>query len=70
VDACDSGLANIGTWSWGAMGLAFLYEQLNLTSSSNVGSVGGYMSLACGNIYNFFFKVKRKCIVSCMTLVC
>jgi hypothetical protein len=38
-------LDDIGTWSWGAMGLAFLYEQLNLTSSSNVGSVGGYMSL-------------------------
>jgi len=38
-------LANIGTWSWGAMRLAFLYEQLNLTSNSNVGSVGGYMSL-------------------------
>ena len=38
-------LANIGMWSWGAMGLAFLYEQLNLASSSHVGSVGGYMSL-------------------------
>ena len=37
--------ANIGMWSWGAMGLAFLYEQLNLASSSHVGSVGGYMSL-------------------------
>ncbi|KEH42247.1 transmembrane protein, putative [Medicago truncatula] len=31
--------------SWGVMGLAFLYDQLNLTSDSNVGSVGGYMSL-------------------------
>jgi len=38
-------LANIGTWSWGAMGLAFLYEQLNRTSYSHVGSVCGYMSL-------------------------
>jgi hypothetical protein len=47
-------LANIGTWSWGAMGLAFLYEQLNLTSDSNVGSVGGYMSLLVV-IYFFFF---------------
>jgi len=47
-------LANIGTWSWDAMGLAFLYEQLNLTSSSNVGSVGGYMTLLVV-IYFFFF---------------
>ena len=47
-------LANIGTWSWGAMGLVFLYEQLNLTFSLNVGSVGGYMSLFVV-IYFFFF---------------
>jgi hypothetical protein len=47
-------LANIGTWSWGAMGLAFLYEQLNLTSDANVGSVGGYMSLLVV-IYFFLF---------------
>ena len=46
-------LANIGTWSWGAMGLAFLYEQLNLTSSPHVGSIGGYMSLLVV-IYIFF----------------
>jgi len=46
-------LANIGTWSWGAMRLDFLYEQLNLTSSSNVGSVGGYMSLL---VVIFFFS--------------
>ena len=61
-------LAEIGTWSWGAMRLAFLYEQLNLTSSPHVGSIGGYMSLLV--VIFFFFKVKRKCIVSCMTLVC
>jgi hypothetical protein len=47
-------LANIGTWSWGAMGLAFLYEQLNLTSDANVGSVVGYMSLLVV-IYFFLF---------------
>jgi hypothetical protein len=47
-------LADIGTWSWGAMGLAFLYEHLNLTSNSHVGSVGGYMSLLVV-IYVFFF---------------
>ena len=47
-------LANIGTWLGGAMGLAFLYEQLNLTSSPHVGSIGGYMSLLVV-IYFFFF---------------
>jgi len=62
---------NIGTWSWGTMGLDFLYEQLNLTSSEHVGSVGGYMTLLMV-IYYFliFFKVNRKCIVFCMILVC
>ena len=51
-------LANIGTWSYGAMGLAFLHEQLNLTSSPHVGSIGGYMSLLVV-IYIFpsFFKL-------------
>jgi len=64
-------LPNIGTWSWGAMGLDFLYEQLNLTSSEHVGSVGGYMILLMV-IYYFliFFKVNRKYIVFCMILVC
>ena len=38
-------LDELGEWSWGGMGLAFLYEQLSLTSSSHVGAVGGYMSL-------------------------
>ena len=38
-------LDHIGTWAWGAMGLAFLYEQLNLTYDSGVGSIGGYMTL-------------------------
>jgi len=35
----------LGEWSWDGMRLAFLYEQLSLTSNSNVGAVGGYMSL-------------------------
>jgi len=48
-------LAEIGTWSWGAMGLAFLYEQLNLTSSPHVGSIGGYMSLLVVIFFFFFF---------------
>jgi len=48
-------LANIGMWSWGAMGLAFLYEQLNHTSIPHVGSVGGYMSLLVVIFFFFFF---------------
>ena len=48
-------LAEIGTWSWGTMGLAFLYEQLNLTSSPHVGSIGGYISLLVVIFFFFFF---------------
>jgi len=33
------------SWSWGAMGLSFLYEQLSLTSNSFVSSCGDYMTL-------------------------
>jgi len=47
-------LANIGTWSWSVMRLAFLYEQLNLTSSEHVGSIGGYITLLMV-IYFYFF---------------
>jgi len=51
-------LDDIGTWSWGGMRLAFLYEQLYLTSSEHVGVVGGYMTLLVV-IYYFliFFKL-------------
>jgi len=38
-------LDELGEWSCDGMGLAFLYEHLSLTSNSNVGAVGGYMSL-------------------------
>jgi len=48
-------LANIGTWAWGAIGLAFLYEQLNLTYSSHVGAVGGYMTLLVVIFYFLLF---------------
>jgi len=48
-------LANVGTWAWGTMGLAFLYEQLNLTSSQHVFAVGGYMSLLVVIFFFFFF---------------
>ena len=39
------------------MRLAFLYEQLNLTSSEHVGSVGGYMTLLVV-IYYFLIFLK------------
>jgi hypothetical protein len=45
-------LDELGEWSSGGMGLAFLYEQLSLTSSSHVGVCGGYMSLL---VVIFFF---------------
>jgi len=48
-------LANIVTWAWGAMGLAFLYEQLNLTYSSHVRAVGGYMTLLVVIFYFLLF---------------
>jgi hypothetical protein len=38
-------LDRVGDWSWGRMRLAFLYEQLSLTSDSAVSVVGGYMTL-------------------------
>ncbi|RHN49885.1 putative protein-serine/threonine phosphatase [Medicago truncatula] len=47
-------LDELGEWSWGGMGLAFLYEQLSLTSSSHVGSCGGYMSLLVGWVLAHF----------------
>jgi len=47
-------LDELGEWSWGGMGLAFLYEQLSLTSSSHVGAVGGYISLL---VVIFFFLI-------------
>ena len=33
------------SWPWGGMRLAFLYEQLSLTSDSYVATCGGYMTL-------------------------
>ncbi|XP_024632161.1 protein MAIN-LIKE 2-like [Medicago truncatula] len=47
-------LGNIGTWSWGAMGLAFLYEQLNLTLDSSVAQLVGWV------ITHFRHVVPRK----------
>jgi len=42
-------------WSWGEMGLAFLYEQLSLTSDSDVSVVGGYMTLLVVIFFSLFF---------------
>ena len=69
MDACHSDLANIGTWSWGAMGLAFLYDQLSLTSDSSVASIGGYMTLLVVIIvFLLFYLLDRKCLVVCIIL--
>ena len=38
-------LDELGEWSWGGMGLVFLYEQFSLTSDSAVSVVGGYTTL-------------------------
>jgi len=50
-------LDELGEWSWGGMRLAFLYEQLSLTTNSHVGVVGGYMSLLVVIFFfSYFFK--------------
>jgi len=50
-------LTEIGMWSWGGMGLAFLYEQLNLTSSS-CWCHWWLHDLACGTIlFPYFVKL-------------
>jgi len=51
-------LDELGEWSWGGMGLAFLYEQFSLISSSHVGACYGYMSLLVAIFFFFlFFKL-------------
>jgi len=45
----------LGNWAWGAMGLAFLYEQLSLISDSSVASSGGYMTLLVAIIVFLIF---------------
>jgi len=60
----------LGSWSWGRMGLAFLYEQLSLTSDSFVASCGGYMALLVVIIiFLIFYLLDHKCIVVCTILV-
>jgi len=60
----------LGSWSWGGMALAFLYEQLSLTSDSYVASCGGYMTfLVVTIVFLIFYLLDRKCIVVCIILV-
>ena len=55
----------MGDWSWGGMTLAFLHEQLSLTSESAVKDVGGYMTLLMVIYIFLIFLVDHKCIVVC-----
>ena len=60
----------LDNWSWGEMGLAFLYEHLSLTSDSSVTSCGGYMTLLVVIfVFLHFYLLDRKCIVVCIILV-
>jgi len=61
---------DLSDWAWGAMRLAFLYEQLYLTSDSSVASYGGYMTLLVVIIvFLIFYLLDHKCIVVCIILV-
>jgi len=60
----------LDNWSWGGMGLAFLYEQFSLTSESFMASCGGYMTLLVVIfVFLLFYLLDRKCIVICIILV-
>jgi len=60
----------LDNWAWSAMRLAFLYEQLSLTSDSSVASCGGYMSLLVVIIvFLLFYLLDHKCIVVCIIFV-
>jgi len=60
----------LDNWSWGGMRLAFLYEQLSLTSDSSVASCGDYMTLLVVIfVFLLFYLLDRKCIVVCIILV-
>jgi len=57
----------LDNWSWGGMALAFLYENLSLTSDSYVASCGGYMTLLMVIIvFLIFYLLDRKCIIVCI----
>jgi len=60
----------LDSWSWGGMGLAFLYEELSLTSGSSVASCGGYMTLLVVIfVFLLFYLLDHKCIVVCIIFV-
>ena len=60
----------LDNWSWGGMGLAFLYDQLSFTSDSSVASCGGYMTLLVVIfIFLLFYLLDCKCIVVCIILM-
>jgi hypothetical protein len=60
----------LNNWSWGGMRLAFLYEQLSLTSDSSVSSCVGYMTLLVVIIvFLIFYLLDGKCIVVRIILV-
>jgi len=63
-------LEELDEWSWGGMRLAFLYEQLSLTSDPSMRAVGGYMSLLVVIYFFLIFLMNRKCIVFCLILMC
>jgi len=57
-------------WPWDGMRLAFLYEQLSLTSDSSVAYFGGYMTLFVVIIvFLIFYLLECECIVVCIILV-
>jgi len=60
----------LDSWSWGGMGLVFLYKQLSLTSDSSEASCGGDMTLLVVIfVFLLFYLLDRKCIVVCIILV-
>ena len=64
------GMDELDSWSWGGMRLAFLYEQLSLTSDSFVASCGGYMILLVVIfVFLLFYLLDHKCLVVCIILV-
>ena len=63
-------IVELDRWSWGGMRLAFLYEQLSLTSDSFVASCDGYMTLLVVIfVFLLFYLLDRKCIVVCIIFV-
>jgi len=62
-------LERLGDWSWGRLTLAFMYEQLSLTSDSADKAVGGYITLLVVLFFFLIFLMDHKCIFVCMILV-